>query len=274
MKKFVAWLSVFFAGMAAEKFINKSKYDCGKLYLYTVVLYMSIAALGLVSLMFMASAGNRYVSTTSIGIALLIYCPFYIIWNILGLYWLLKSYFLTGICLNRLEIVLLVFIEVKVTSIFCLLLAACTYLVCYKRVMNRRGNAAERKKHTNIRIIYKKLLLDDVNLTAREVELCRNGTAVRDYIKSVPFDLNEMKVFDKHYKLSDAAGWNSYLDKDDKSCIICLEELTPDDTVFYLTCSHIFHYTCAQDWIITKPECPTCKKDIRWSIFEILYNKL
>lgn len=53
-----------------------------------------------------------------------------------------------------------------------------------------------------------------------------------------------------------------------KQCPICLESLcdclSEDcDTVSQLPCGHCFHTKCVDQWFLTSPECPVCRRDLR-----------
>ncbi|KAL3315522.1 E3 ubiquitin-protein ligase synoviolin [Cichlidogyrus casuarinus] len=62
----------------------------------------------------------------------------------------------------------------------------------------------------------------------------------------------------------------------DKTCIICLEEMAPVEApaesnvdrsrsranVKKLPCGHMFHFFCLRDWFLTHQNCPTCRHDV------------
>jgi hypothetical protein len=48
-----------------------------------------------------------------------------------------------------------------------------------------------------------------------------------------------------------------------QSCVICLADLNPGEKVRYLPCQHKFHSQCIDVWLEKRPNCPTCKKDLR-----------
>uniref|UniRef100_A0A0G4FH01 RING-type domain-containing protein n=1 Tax=Chromera velia CCMP2878 TaxID=1169474 RepID=A0A0G4FH01_9ALVE len=47
---------------------------------------------------------------------------------------------------------------------------------------------------------------------------------------------------------------------DFSTCAICLEVTLPDSTAFALPCSHVFHQSCATEWLKRENCCPTCRK--------------
>ncbi len=46
------------------------------------------------------------------------------------------------------------------------------------------------------------------------------------------------------------------------SCSICKENFDIHDTIRLLSCQHIYHKNCVDDWLKQHPRCPTCNKNI------------
>lgn len=46
------------------------------------------------------------------------------------------------------------------------------------------------------------------------------------------------------------------------SCSICKENFDIHDTIRLLSCQHIYHKKCVDDWLKQHPRCPTCNKNI------------
>merc|ERR1719262_629019 len=42
-------------------------------------------------------------------------------------------------------------------------------------------------------------------------------------------------------------------------CIICHEEITPNDDISTLPCQHEFHTDCIENWVAHNPSCPLCR---------------
>jgi E3 ubiquitin-protein ligase synoviolin len=59
------------------------------------------------------------------------------------------------------------------------------------------------------------------------------------------------------------------LARSDSLCIVCREEMTPDQTPRKLECGHIFHSQCLMLWMQRQPSCPTCRARI---IQEMVYE--
>lgn len=51
---------------------------------------------------------------------------------------------------------------------------------------------------------------------------------------------------------------------DAKQCIVCFEEMKPEDEVVMLECNkeHTFHELCLRIWFKEKPQCPLCRTEI------------
>ena len=53
----------------------------------------------------------------------------------------------------------------------------------------------------------------------------------------------------------------------DDCCSICFESMFPGQLLVRLQCSetvnHVYHSKCIQQWLHTKPNCPTCRSDLR-----------
>ncbi|CAD8162155.1 unnamed protein product [Paramecium octaurelia] len=45
-------------------------------------------------------------------------------------------------------------------------------------------------------------------------------------------------------------------------CSICLLELNEKILIKILQCNHYFHSDCIKEWVLRKPECPTCREQI------------
>lgn len=61
------------------------------------------------------------------------------------------------------------------------------------------------------------------------------------------------------YDLRDRTMMGWIQGKQLRKCTLCLEEMKDPSTT---TCGHVFCWTCIQDWIKEKPECPLCRQSI------------
>ncbi|CAK68610.1 unnamed protein product (macronuclear) [Paramecium tetraurelia] len=50
--------------------------------------------------------------------------------------------------------------------------------------------------------------------------------------------------------------------KQSRVCSICLLEINEKILIKILQCNHYFHNDCIKEWILRKPECPTCRENI------------
>ena len=42
-------------------------------------------------------------------------------------------------------------------------------------------------------------------------------------------------------------------------CLVCLEDIAPQDPIKLLPCTHEFHRKCISEWFQRKTTCPTCR---------------
>ena len=47
-----------------------------------------------------------------------------------------------------------------------------------------------------------------------------------------------------------------------EDCVICSEKFNKNDIVAELSCNHIYHPNCINEWGCYKSNCPLCKKEI------------
>jgi len=45
-------------------------------------------------------------------------------------------------------------------------------------------------------------------------------------------------------------------------CSICIEQFQVNEKILTLPCSHIYHKSCLQKWLINNQNCPLCREDI------------
>lgn len=48
----------------------------------------------------------------------------------------------------------------------------------------------------------------------------------------------------------------------DLTCPICMCELGEDDYIYNITCHHMFHIECLEQWYMRRNTCPVCKQNI------------
>lgn len=51
-------------------------------------------------------------------------------------------------------------------------------------------------------------------------------------------------------------------DSVDLTCPICMCEMGEDEYIYNLTCHHIFHIDCLEQWYMRRNTCPVCKQNI------------
>ncbi|MCI4379848.1 hypothetical protein PGIGA_G00233110 [Pangasianodon gigas] len=52
------------------------------------------------------------------------------------------------------------------------------------------------------------------------------------------------------------------VEAEESSCVVCLDSYMRCDVVTTLPCSHLFHKTCIEPWLLEHHTCPMCKYDI------------
>ena len=72
-----------------------------------------------------------------------------------------------------------------------------------------------------------------------------------------PVKKNKKPVFKRKKNKSQKTGGS----KCSKSCCICLEKITKENSVA-LPCAHVFHSDCINKWININPSCPLCKQSV------------
>ena len=50
--------------------------------------------------------------------------------------------------------------------------------------------------------------------------------------------------------------------KREELCCICIENFSCNHEVHWLSCTHIFHKECLDEWVKYKNECPTCRSQL------------
>lgn len=74
--------------------------------------------------------------------------------------------------------------------------------------------------------------------------------------------LNRFRKMNLSIKYSMSSPTQKDLDNlSDQSCIICRDEVTPGNSK-KLSCGHIYHVECLQNWMLRQYCCPTCLTDI------------
>lgn len=55
---------------------------------------------------------------------------------------------------------------------------------------------------------------------------------------------------------------DSQIQKEDATCVICLDEYEPDDELRILRCGHHYHKECVDQWLIEKGSCCLCHQGL------------
>jgi len=98
----------------------------------------------------------------------------------------------------------------------------------------------------NFTSITNNISFDDSYLNNRIAELFSGGSSLRRTDRKL--DLTK----EKYVRNED----------EDESCSICQEVYKKDDEVTKLSCKHVFHHGCIEEWGKYKAQCPLCRKEI------------
>ena len=53
-----------------------------------------------------------------------------------------------------------------------------------------------------------------------------------------------------------------YKENEESKCVICIEDFKKGQTVYHLTCNHIFHVHCLNKELQKRLKCPLCREEI------------
>ena len=49
----------------------------------------------------------------------------------------------------------------------------------------------------------------------------------------------------------------------DEKCTVCQYDFAENEIIRKLTCGHLYHFACVDEWLIKDKKCPVCKIEIR-----------
>ena len=58
-------------------------------------------------------------------------------------------------------------------------------------------------------------------------------------------------------------GAEDALKGDEALCAVCQMEYEPGELLSLLPCTHAFHGSCVGRWLVQKPSCPVCMRDVK-----------
>lgn len=68
---------------------------------------------------------------------------------------------------------------------------------------------------------------------------------------------------DSDTSLTAAQGRGLVVENDLSTCVVCIDDMEPEDDVRVLACGHIFHDACIGPWLLSRRACcPMCKHDL------------
>lgn len=75
-------------------------------------------------------------------------------------------------------------------------------------------------------------------------------------------DVREIEIFESSTYNNEDERYNT------NDCSICLDEFTNNDLVCKLSCNHLYHVSCINEWFKNKIVCPLCLHDYTYVIQE------
>lgn len=66
----------------------------------------------------------------------------------------------------------------------------------------------------------------------------------------------------KELSLLKTTEYSDIFFKDQQQCIICQEEFNDGEKIKKLSCNHIYHCECIDEWLMKERKCPCCNKEI------------
>lgn len=49
----------------------------------------------------------------------------------------------------------------------------------------------------------------------------------------------------------------------EEKCTVCQYDFSENEDIRKLTCGHLFHIDCVDEWLLKNKQCPLCKVEIR-----------
>ncbi|KAL3715398.1 hypothetical protein ACJRO7_007173 [Eucalyptus globulus] len=87
----------------------------------------------------------------------------------------------------------------------------------------------------------------------REMEAdLRESMEVSDAFRAVPASQAAIDALEK-------TELHEVLDSGDDGCVICEDEISPDEEIRRMSCKHIFHHECIVQWLSVSNLCPLCR---------------
>ncbi|WZZ34443.1 hypothetical protein YC2023_017844 [Brassica napus] len=94
---------------------------------------------------------------------------------------------------------------------------------------------------------------DDINILANDLQVT---LTIKDY------NQNATSRLDVDVIITDLEGTNRPPTTEEKNdiCIVCFGNYNDGKNLCSLTCGHIFHFACIDQWLSTKISCLVCRE--------------
>ena len=137
----------------------------------------------------------------------------------------------------------------------------------------------------NLEHIRRPIILDNnrnINNTLNNIELLNRSLLNRNSENrnniSIYNNLSYQNVIDESFDISNNSELENNISEknhynkiskmeqikndEDTDCIICMENIKKNKTVYKIECNHKFHKQCLSNWLKEKFECPVCRHNI------------
>lgn len=137
---------------------------------------------------------------------------------------------------------------------------------CCKKFIDCAENAIKSiEDDTIINNIVKIIIprLNEVNdITVLLTENAPHNTNIDDIYSILNID---MSIYDPPSKeiLDQCENYKYSNNTNNDSCVICICEFEEQEEVKKLTCNHIFHKSCIEEWLKNHSTCPVCKHSLK-----------
>lgn len=78
-------------------------------------------------------------------------------------------------------------------------------------------------------------------------------------------DRQIIKSLQEKYKIK--INYNAYFnnkenEEENNFCCICLQQYKIEENVIEMSCNHLYHSECIEEWLNNNPTCPICRTDV------------
>ncbi len=97
------------------------------------------------------------------------------------------------------------------------------------------------------------------NVRNAQVNHNRNANAEQRHRNDNEIPLRDIERLDLSVSRLLESEYNEILKKQERECVICLEEFNIGEKISFMGCTHFFHTQCLKDWLRRDNFCPICR---------------